>query len=531
MILNTKDSTFAEKLFNKSETSASQSSDSEIINKNRFLEKKPEGSAYFFLLIKNLKPILANIDNLSILLNAKTITEVIQKPNSPNVYVKMSNLEELKQILDQNKLKPYENDNVKLRMFLVPKIPLDLNKRSKILLVTLYNEKIAINVRSIHQAFSIFGPILKIIIFKKKNYQIFIEFWETEDALLFQQTSDSKDFEGLFFMKVQFTQKTQLIVQNNSDLEYDFSRDSAKPISKESLGHCLKQEPFRRMEDCYNEFNMKSLNYLSESPVQVPCFKYNNSQIVFVVKIHSMDPEIKHKHIFNLFSLFGNIDKITIDSKINCGRVYFLSEIDQSTAFHHLNGTKLFRCLLNLELEKEWINNQNNVETDNVVYNRCLLKGGDLYSSKARTINKPSRILYLFNLTRSVGLEVIIELFSHVEPVENIHYVNESRNSALCYFKSSEAAVKILCNFKNIILIDKNLKINFANEFLVRGNQSGEVRKQCYNRVYDAPVVDFNSPINPRFEEVLTFQKKMKNNEFGGNEMFPDEFKNWNPFQ
>ena len=52
--------------------------------------------------------------------------------------------------------------------------------------------------------------------------------------------------------------------------------------------------------------------------------------------------------------------------------------------------------------------------------------------------------------------------------MSNIYYLNESKNSALVFFEKVEQAVKILCLFKNMTLIDKNLKINFANQNLVR---------------------------------------------------------------
>lgn len=60
------------------------------------------------------------------------------------------------------------------------------------------------------------------------------------------------------------------------------------------------------------------------------------------------------------------------------------------------------------------------------------------------------------------------ELFETVEPVSDIYYLNESKNSALVFFEGLDQAVKILCMFKNMTLIDKNLKINFANQNLVR---------------------------------------------------------------
>ncbi len=71
-------------------------------------------------------------------------------------------------------------------MCFVNKLPLDLNPTSRIVLITVYNEKIEINVKSVYEIFKEFGMIRKIIIFKKKNFQIFVEFDSADDAFFFK---------------------------------------------------------------------------------------------------------------------------------------------------------------------------------------------------------------------------------------------------------------------------------------------------------------------------------------------------------
>ena len=72
-------------------------------------------------------------------------------------------------------------------MCIVNKRPLDLNQISKIVLVTIYNEKMKINVFNVFDIFKEFGNILKIVIFKKKNFQILIEFENSENAKIFKK--------------------------------------------------------------------------------------------------------------------------------------------------------------------------------------------------------------------------------------------------------------------------------------------------------------------------------------------------------
>lgn len=57
-----------------------------------------------------------------------------------------------------------------LKLLRVNKLPLDLNGNSAILLLTIYHETIAINVSTLADLFQQYGPIRKMIIFRKKNF-------------------------------------------------------------------------------------------------------------------------------------------------------------------------------------------------------------------------------------------------------------------------------------------------------------------------------------------------------------------------
>jgi hypothetical protein len=146
------------------------------------------------------------------------------------VYLKFSSLEEIKNIMKQHLVAPFYIGNKKLNLCLVNKLPLDLNKKSRIVLVTIYNEKIKVNVFTFYHLFKSYGEIVKIIIFKKKNYQIFIEFACAEQAHIFKQSLHNVNYKNYFFIKIQFTQKKELIVNQNSLFEYDFSNGMKTPL-------------------------------------------------------------------------------------------------------------------------------------------------------------------------------------------------------------------------------------------------------------------------------------------------------------
>lgn len=150
--------------------------------------------------------------------------------NSSSVYLKFASLEEIKNIMKQHLVAPFCIGKKKLNLCLVNKLPLDLNQKSRIVLVTIYNEKIKINVFTFYHLFKSYGEIKKIIIFKKKNYQIFIEFESAEKAHIFKDSLHNINYKNYFFIKIQFTQKKELVINQNSLFEYDFSSGLSRPF-------------------------------------------------------------------------------------------------------------------------------------------------------------------------------------------------------------------------------------------------------------------------------------------------------------
>lgn len=95
------------------------------------------------------------------------------------------------------------------------------------------------------------------------------------------------------------------------------------------------------------------------------------------------------------------------------------------------------------------------LDLHSVHYRNNKNRGRDGQGPKAKKINSPNRILYIFNLSFQLGLDSIKDLFEGFEKVQNFFYLNDSKNSALFHFENVQAACHILCTFKNIKLIDK----------------------------------------------------------------------------
>ena len=515
---------------------------------NEHSSSDKNGHAY--LLIKNLPPQVDEQVIRELIPEAKESNDIIILENTSNVYIKFSKTDQVKRIIEAHEISPVEFNGKNLKVCLVTKLPLDLNQKSRILLVTIYNEQFEVNVYSLYEVFCNFGIIRKMIVFKKNNYQTFLEFETANDASHCQHSLHNVNYKGLFYLKIQFTQKTSLIVQTNNLYECDFTRESTQaPLSHNKFDHSRQLPHTVSINTQVITNNIVTNNEITSlgkftfsdfapqqsanrfSAKQSDCSPFarigravdmvrsssspaEEEERLYPLKATDIAEEAKHKMFFNLFSLYGNIDRITIDSLSGSAMIYFLSEFDQITAYHHLNGIEFFGKILSLELLKPETatppTNGTHTDISNTVYYRKNKETTLIdFHSKQKTINKPNRTLYVFNLSKNVTLPVIKDLFGKFEHVAELYYLNESKNSALCTFDSTQSAIRILCLFKNMNLVDKSLKINFANENLAKDNERERERRKQMALFVSVPVFGQNNyrPIGARCSPEKPFEQ------------------------
>lgn len=584
-----------------------------------------------FLLVKHFPPQFTEADVRAVFIDAKSITKVYLCPNSRNVYLKFSDQWELRRIVDDNLAHPLVVNGVKVRMSVVSKLPLDLNTESRVVIVTLYYEKIGIDAFSIYDFLRPFGEVNRIAIYKKKSYQALVEFADEEDARDFVARADNKHHPH-FFTRVQFTQKEELVINANTRMEYDFVRAREEDLSRsrglprqaehwgreepkhfekksweEHVGHeragreapreavhrpaprqfalakstqvlptqPLKTDPRfdRRRQASYTSFHEEE-GYADEGPdsrsnvqsfsgsqgsgaldrqrgadraredqvcddddrptsIRRPLPKkqerwlsddssggsgghgvrrgsgqgsrrgskrpvaphttpvQQRTQPVNALLISNLPAEMGQKQVFNLFSLYGNITSIMHNAQRGQAFVFYRTQLDQVTAFDHLNDTEVFGRQLDIQLEHRWIDAFDDPAYETTPYKLTEQFSAANYAERSRSIIRPNATLYVFNLTPQVTLALIQELFQELRPVLQIEYLNQSMNSCLVYFETKEAAASCLALFKNINMLEKGLKINFANEERAAQRMKSPVKRR---REALASVSSFGEP-------------------------------------
>lgn len=466
-----------------------------------------------FLLVKNFPADITESEVWNLFQDCVFLEKVFILNKINNVYLKFTSTIEMQAIIATNEQSPMVYKEQKLKMCSVLKLPLDLNLGSKVLLLTIYDEKIEITAQTIYQIFKDSFQPARVIIFKKKNYQSFVEFDSIEESCAFKEKYDNMNFKGFFFLKVQFTKKDYLNITKNSAMEHDFtlvSNPKPRLMTADLNNNHFTFHPFnispnlvpslQNFDEC-PVLNDDHLELKDVCPDLTMDTSEDKTEFLYILTLINVGSEAKHKTLFNLFSLYGNIECISIDKDQKKATIFYLTEFEQMTAHHCLSGLSLFESPLTIIASKLPKLSQKQSNFKNIVNYKKILEAKRVnVLSKLRVINKPSSILYVFNLSSNASLDMVKQMFEEIVKVQNIYYSNESKNSALVFFNSIDEAVKVLCLFKNTNLVDKSLKINFANSNLLKGKEQAQERKkskfislQSFNEC--ATFLDFDSPL------------------------------------
>lgn len=482
-----------------------------------------------YLLIKNLPASITESEVWTLFQDSISLEKVIILPKTNNVYLKFTSAVEIQSILRANETLPLVYQGQKLKMGSVLKLPLDLNHASRVVLLTLYEEKIEVTAQTVFQIFKDACRPLRIIVFKKKNYQVFVEFDSVEEAAAFKETFDNINFNGFFFLKVQFTRKNSLNITKVSSMEHDFTayHDQKGRFTALDLGRLERagirpfgfpngpsgsRSPANVVPSLQNfdDFGERTpgADPLKES-LDVQNLTRDTSEdktdMFYVVNLGNVHAELKVKAIFNLFSLYGNIEKISSDPAKKRAAVFYETEFEQMTAHHCLAGLSIFGQEVDLKVAKVPRGNLSDTQFPNLVHYKRGAEGRPTNTlSKLRVINKPNQVLYVFNLSTGASLDALRALFAKHAQVTDIYYSNDTKNSALAAFQSVDDAVKILCLFKNTTFGDKNLKINFANGNLLKAKDAYQRKGKfvslqnfnCLSTLLDFEAVD-SQPTKP----------------------------------
>lgn len=173
--------------------------------------------------------------------------------------------------------------------------------------------------------------------------------------------------------------------------------------------------------------------------------------------IHEVAEDLTHDMLFNLCSLYGNINEIWIHTDMRLALVCYESGYQVQTACGSLNGLTI--CGSQLKAKRacdEGALSEMVMDGEKVDYRQNPNQRFKIPGSKNHNnVNPPSTTIHLSNLPENYDLHKLHELFSSISKAQNISYFSGSKTMALANFDSVADASQVLATYHNFNILGR----------------------------------------------------------------------------
>ncbi|KAH9499924.1 Polypyrimidine tract-binding protein 3 [Bulinus truncatus] len=342
--------------------------------------------------------------------------------------------------------------------------------QTTILRVIVDNVLYPVTLEVLHQLFSRFGKILKIITFTKNNtFQALIQFSDPISAAAAKDSLDNQNiYNGCNTLKIDYSRLTNLNVKYNNDKSRDFTRpdlptgdgmDNGLPMGN-SGGNALGLGGiggggafnFGGNQMGNRLGNLQGMNQVNGSPC---------------VLVSNLDEEkVTPDALFILFGVYGNVHRVKIlFNKKDNALVQMADPSQAQQAITYLDKARLWGKQLRVAPSKhQLIQMPKDGQSDagltkdfvNSPHHRFKRLGSKNY------IFPPTSVLHLYNVA-TLEEDDIRNLFSEFGTVKAFKFFNNDRKMALIEMSTVEEATLALIGLHNNQVGDNlHLRVSFS---------------------------------------------------------------------
>ena len=331
----------------------------------------------------------------------------------------------------------------------------------RVLLVHVINLLYPVNIEMLHQIFSKFGIVERIITFQKDAnvFQAFIQFDTIEHASRALSGLDNENiYTGCNSLRVQFSNFTEITVKYNNNRSRDYTNPDL-PVSGDDV-----------IEEAFTPPRM------IKSPTSAP-------EVSCVVIVYNLDPfKFTVEGVFNLLSFYGHVTKVKfLHSKPDAALVQFADVAFATLSIQLLEGAHVFGQQLHVDYAKmaEIL-----LPTDAAVlledhvdikYRFFTMKerryGSNLTERVIKNACKPTSVLHAANISPDLSEEVVqaalapygkVHVFKWLDNIGDKPIVKSTTRMALMQFESAQLATEVLVLAHNLFVRDRQIKLSFS---------------------------------------------------------------------
>ncbi|KAI5067452.1 hypothetical protein GOP47_0017980 [Adiantum capillus-veneris] len=322
---------------------------------------------------------------------------------------------------------------------------------NRILLVTIHNPLYPITVDVLHQVFSPYGFVEKIVTFQKTaGVQALVQFSSQQGAMQARNTVQGRNiYDGCCTLDIQFSNLSELQVQLNNDRTRDYTNaslppDSGMPFYGEN-GNIYGMQPAVSRPVPYQQMPLGGSSAAAAmfGGVLPPGISGSNDRSTLIVSNLNAE-QMDADKLFNLFSNYGNILRIKfLHNKPDHALVQMGDGLQAELAVHFLKGALLFGIRMEVNYSKH---SQINPSSDTHDYSCSNLNRFNRNVSKnLRYCCAPTKMIHVSSLPNDA---TEVDITAHLAPHGNITeakvFEANGKKQALVLFESEEEATEAL---------------------------------------------------------------------------------------
>uniref|UniRef100_A0A673MQG2 Polypyrimidine tract-binding protein 1 n=1 Tax=Sinocyclocheilus rhinocerous TaxID=307959 RepID=A0A673MQG2_9TELE len=359
--------------------------------------------------------------------------------------------------------------------------------QSPVLRIIVENLYYPVSLEVLHQIFSKFGTVLKIITFTKNNqFQALLQYADPMNAHHAKVALDGQNiYNGCCTLHVEFSKLTSLNVKYNNDKSRDFTRldlpsgdgqPTLDPSMQTAFGITVSSpEPLAR-RICLSMQTMPG----ALGPLTIP-----SSAMTGRMTIHGMAPTVIHSvllvsnlnpdsisphGLFILFGVYGDVHRVKIlFNKKENALIQMADATQAQLAMSHLNGQRLHGKVIRVTISKhQTVQLPREGQEDQGLTKD--FSGSPLHrfkkpgSKNFQNIFPPSATLHLSNIPPSTTDDFLKDLFAGSGfTVKAFKFFQKDRKMALIQLGSVEEAIQALIDLHNHDLGENHhLRVSFS---------------------------------------------------------------------
>uniref|UniRef100_A0A8C8BLF8 Polypyrimidine tract-binding protein 2 n=1 Tax=Otus sunia TaxID=257818 RepID=A0A8C8BLF8_9STRI len=351
--------------------------------------------------------------------------------------------------------------------------------QSPVLRIIIDNMYYPVTLDVLHQIFSKFGAVLKIITFTKNNqFQALLQYGDPVNA---QQAKLALDGQNIYnaccTLRIDFSKLVNLNVKYNNDKSRDYTRpdlpsgDGQPALDPAIAAAFAKETSLLAVPGALSPLAIPNAAAAAAAAaagrVGMPGVSAGGNTVLLVSNLN--EEMVTPQSLFTLFGVYGDVQRVKILYNKKDSALIQMADGNQSQlAMSHLNGQKMYGKIIRVTLSKhqtvqlprEGLDDQGlTKDFGNSPLHRFKKPG----SKNFQNIFPPSATLHLSNIPPSVAEEDLRTLFANTGGTVKAFKFFQDHKMALLQMSTVEEAIQALIDLHNYNLGENHhLRVSFS---------------------------------------------------------------------